>query len=540
MDQALVVERSRQGTAHSRVLGRVSSVRGAQLSAALDPGAETMPTARMGALVKMKTPVSTVFGEVDIVERRGDGNGHAAGIMDIDLLGEAMATGDEDATRFQRGVSIYPLLGTPVEPAESADIAQVYAKPSSATVRFGAIYQDPSVPAYLMIDPLLGKHFAVLGTTGSGKSCAVALVLRAILSQQNKGHVVLIDAHNEYSRAFPDMAEVSDIRSLQLPFWLFDFEEAVGIFVRGGTASEQESQKAILKEAILAAKRKYSGEKMDPLAITVDTPVPYRLVDLIKSIDDSMARLDKPDNSVPYLRLKHRLESLNDDRRFAFMFPRRLMSDNLDKIIARVMRIPVEDKPLSIIDISGVPSEVVDVVVSMLCRMIFDFALWAERDRAQPILLVCEEAHRYIPANESLGFEATRRAMTRIAKEGRKYGVALCLVTQRPSELSPSILSQCGTMFALRMNNEQDQTFVARALPDNAHRLLGVLPELRTQEALVVGEGVSVPMRVRLDTLAPERQPRSESARFSDLWAAENEGAAFVEETINKWRNQIR
>jgi DNA helicase HerA-like ATPase len=183
---------------------------------------------------------------------------------------------------------------------------------------------------------------------------------------------------------------------------------------------------------------------------------------------------------------------------------------------------------------------VVDVVVSVLCRIIFDFALWSDRTRARPVLVVCEEAHRYIPAAEHLGFESTRRAITRIAKEGRKYGVSLCLVTQRPSELSPSILSQCGTLFALRMNNEQDQTFVGRALPENAHRLLSVLPELRVQEALVVGEGVSVPMRVRLDTLPPEHQPRSESARFSELWLAETSGPEFVGETIHKWRHQIR
>lgn len=520
-----------------QLLGRVSAVRASQVTVELVPGAQDLPSARMGALVKMVTPVSTVFGEVDIVERRSRREGDM-GVFDVDLLGEAMTSGDE--TQFHRGVSVYPLLGTAVTAATTEDIGQVYARPSAATVRFGAIYQDESVPAYLMTDPMLGKHMAVLGTTGSGKSCTVALVLRAVLTQQPKGHVVLIDAHNEYSRAFPDMAEVIDIKTLQLPFWLFDFEEAIGVFIRGGSASEQESQKAILKDAVINAKRKFSGDKMDPQAITVDTPVPYRLADLIKNIDDMMTRLDKPDNSVPYMRLKGRLESLNEDRRFAFMFPRRLMADNLDKIIGRILRIPVEDKPLSIIDISGVPSEVVDVVVSVLCRMIFDFALWCDRGRAQPVLVVCEEAHRYIPANASLGFESTRRAITRIAKEGRKYGVSLCLVTQRPSELSPSILSQCGTMFALRMNNEQDQTFVARALPENAHRLLGVLPELRTQEALVVGEGVTVPMRVRLATLPPEHQPRSESARFSAAWSEEREGGGFVEETVNKWRNQLR
>lgn len=246
--------------------------------------------------------------------------------------------------------------------------------------------------------------------------------------------MLLIDAHNEYGKPFGDVAEVIDIKTLQLPFWVFDFEEAASVFAQGGTPAERESQRTILKDAILSAKRSFFGEQMDPQAITVDTPVPYRLAELIRNVDEAMAKLDKPDNSAPYLRLRTRLESLNDDRRFAFMFPRRLVTDGLDKLIGWLLRIPVDDKPISIIDISGVPSEVVDVVVSAVCRIAFDFALWSEQSRSQPVLLVYEEAHRYIPANESLGFESTRRALTRIAKEGRKYGVSLCLVTHdRPN-----------------------------------------------------------------------------------------------------------
>jgi DNA helicase HerA-like ATPase len=172
--------------------------------------------------------------------------------------------------------------------------------------------------------------------------------------------------------------------------------------------------------------------------------------------------------------------------------------------------------------------------------MIFDFALWSARDKAQPMLLVCEEAHRYIPSDERVGFSATKIALARIAKEGRKYGVSLCLVSQRPSELSTSVLSQCGTIFALRMGNEQDQSYVGRALPENAQSLLGVLPALRQQEAIVVGEGVTVPMRVRFAELPEAQRPRRSSAAFSQLWQDDTAKLDFVEDTVRRWRQQIR
>ncbi len=525
-------------------IGRIMSVSGAHVTASLDAGANgAAAELRIGDLVKMSTSESIVYGVVDRLTREaGNGAAAAATPMDtvlIDLLGEVMTAGD-DAGRFQVGVSVHPTLGSNVDKADSTDIARVYARPSDSTVPIGTVYQDRNIPAHLMIDALLGKHFAVLGTTGSGKSCTLALILRSILSAHANGHVVLLDAHAEYGKAFGDIAEVIDVASLQLPHWLLDFEEAVAVLVKGGDRAQREAQIAILRDAILQAKRLHAGDQADNGLITVDTPVPYRLGDLIKTIDDAMGKLDKPDNSIPYLRLKRRLESLNNDKRFGFMFPGRIVRDELAPILSRLLRMPVEGKPMTIIDISGVPSEVVDVVVSVFCRVIFDFALWSDRDRAQPILLVCEEAHRYIPQDESVGFESTKRAITRIAKEGRKYGVSLCLVTQRPSELSSSILSQCGTLFALRMNNDADQRFVARSLPETAAGLISALPELRVQEALVMGVGVSLPMRVHLADLHPAHQPRSESADFSVGWQFDKEGIDFVADTVQRWREQRR
>ena len=200
----------------------------------------------------------------------------------------------------------------------------------------------------------------------------------------------------------------------------------------------------------------------------------------------------------------------------------------------------MDGKPLTIIDLSGVPSEIVDVVVSLTCRIVFDFAVWGESGRVPPILLVCEEAHRYVPADQSSGFAATTRAITRICKEGRKYGISLGLVTQRPSELSPGVLAECGTLFALRMSNEADQQFVANATPEGARGMLAALPSLRCQEAIVVGEGVAAPMRIYFDHLPREHQPRSSSGTFSRIWQTDGADADVVKEGIRRWRRQVR
>jgi DNA helicase HerA-like ATPase len=253
-----------------------------------------------------------------------------------------------------------------------------------------------------------------------------------------------------------------------------------------------------------------------------------------------MGKLNKADGATPYLRLKARIESLRSDKRFSFMFSGLTIHDVMANVLARFMRIPVAGKPITIIDLSGVPSEIVDVVVSVLTRMVFDFAVWGDRAFGVPVLLVCEEAHRYVPRDASTGFEPTRRALARIAKEGRKYGVSLGLVTQRPSEISETMLSQCNTLFAMRMSNEQDQHFVQKALPEAAAGLINTLSALRPQEAVAVGEGVVLPMRIRFADLAPEHRPHSQGTAFSEAWQEDSADLELVQETIFRWRRQSR
>jgi hypothetical protein len=292
---------------------------------------------------------------------------------------------------------------------------------------------------------------------------------------------------------------------------------------------------------VLAARRDFAGKtEADGGGITVDMPIPYRLQTLIQRISDAMGKLDRPDNTLPYLRLLTTIETLRKDRRYDFMFSAIAVRDTMKEILSRLLRIPVAGKPITIVDLAGVPSEIVNVVVSLLCRLIFDFALWSLRQEQIPLLLVCEEAHRYIPRDEDAGFLPTRRAIARIAKEGRKYGVSLCLVTQRPSEISESILSQCSTVFALRMNNEKDQNFVRRTLPEDAAGLLRCLPALRQQEAVVVGEGVTHPMRIRFSDLPHDCRPSGDSTNFPTAWQDDISDGAFLAGVVDRWRRQAK
>lgn len=517
------------------MLGSVASITGSQMTVRLDGDAQDDTNARIGAMVKAQGRRRDVVGTISAVEAGAFGEKHP--VLIVDLVGEIVAG---EQPQFHRGVSHHPVAGAPVIPATEEDLRIIFARPSDSNIRLGTLYDNPTQPAYLEIDDLLSKHFAVLGASGSGKSCSVALILRNILEQHPNAHVLLLDPHNEYARAFGPLADVISVDNLKLPFWLLDSEEAVRVLVRGGSPAERESQALLLRDLIARARRHFAGERA-PASITVDTPVPYRLSDLVRFLNEAMGRLDRPETTMPYLRLRSRLESLRSDQRYSFMFYESFdVPDTLPDLVGRLLRLPVEGKPIAILDLSGMPSEVTDVVVSLCGRIIFDFAVWSHRESMPPVLLVCEEAHRYIPAEESLGFAATARTITRIAKEGRKYGLALGLVTQRPSELAAEALSQCGTIFALRLTNELDQDFVARAVPDAARGMLSALPSLPTQQTIVSGEGVPIPMRVHIDDLPQGSRPRSEAAEFSRAWSANSADGAFRDDGVRRWRMQAR
>jgi hypothetical protein len=250
-----------------------------------------------------------------------------------------------------------------------------------------------------------------------------------------------------------------------------------------------------------------------------------------------MGKLENKRDLSPYRNLRARLEAISADPRYAFMFGSLTVYDGLVQILSRMFRVPVNDKPITILELAGLPTEIINVVVSLVCRMTFDFVLWSGGQ--VPVTLVCEEAHRYVPSNPSLGFEPCKRAIAKIAKEGRKYGASLCVVTQRPAEIDPTILSQCNTVFALRMSNDRDQQTVESAISDTGSGMLEFLSALGQREAIAFGDGVSLPVRIRFDELPEDCMPKSSGARFSEKWQTSVGDEGFLEGIVDRWRSAV-
>jgi DNA helicase HerA-like ATPase len=532
-------------------IGRIVSVTGSKAIVLLDNTQDRRPTTpsqrpEMGTLLAIEQTNTVVLAIVSALsvpvpaQRESD---NEIWIAELGLVGELWKSKDGKTASFNRGVTIYPSLGDRVRVASKAELEWAFCGDPRTSVRVGCIRQDSSIPAMVRVDDLLGKHFAILGTTGTGKSCTTALILRSILQKNPAAHIVLLDPHNEYATAFAEWGEVISPRNLQLPFWLLTFEELVEVLL--GDVQARKAEVEILQELIPVAKSRYSSGRsklnetlrkglLDPGRFTVDTPVPYRISDLTTLIDERMGKLENRKDLQPYRQLKTRIDTISQDARYAFLFGSLTVVDGMAQILARIFRVPVNGKPITILELTGLPTEVINVVVSVLCRMTFDFALWSEGQ--VPVTLVCEEAHRYVPANTNFGFEPCKRAIAKIAKEGRKYGASLCIVTQRPTEIDPTILSQCNTVFALRMSNDRDQQIVQSAVSDTGSGLLEFLPALGQREAIAFGDGVTLPVRIKFDELPKTALPRSSTARFSERWQKSVGDEGFVDQIVERWR----
>jgi DNA helicase HerA-like ATPase len=430
-------------------------------------------------------------------------------------------------------------VNEPIERVGALPLRAVRSEIDSASVssiRVGSLAGDVSQSARIKVQELLAKNFAVLGATGSGKSCAVALLLRRILAKTPNAHMLLLDPHNEYAQAFGDLAVAVNITNTRMPFWALSLESSSRVLVQGGPA-EQHLQNAILEEAIVKA-RKDASNVEDTSWITVDTPLPYLIQNLRRNVNAAMGGVDNLENIGPHRRLLARLDSLIGDRRYAFMFGDYAI-DTLSEDIGALIRIPVNGKPLTIVNMSTVPAGIADVVVTVLAKMIFQFAFWCEPEHRVPILLVCEDAHHYLPATEGTVYAACARNLTRIISQGRKYGLSMALVSEHPSELSPRALAQCGTVLALRLRNRADRLRVEESLNDDEASLKRTLGRLPDREAIIFGDGVSTPMHVRFDELEAENRPSAPTARFLEAWQDDSPDVGFRDQAVERWRRQL-
>ncbi|GJL93339.1 ATP-binding protein [Hyphococcus sp.] len=528
-------------------VGTVVSVTGSHALIMLDEDkadADRSSRPQLGAIMSVDAGTSIVLGLVSAMTNPAPSMDAASAdmrIIEIELIGEFTKPTINAPARFRRGVSAYPTLGDNVHVATRDELTALFAVNGSASVRVGVVKQDAQIPATVNVDEIFSRHCAVLGTTGAGKSCAIALLLRAVLQRFPHAHIVVLDPHNEYSKSFGDGAVVFDPTSFNLPYWMLTFDELVEVLYPGRARDSEEVE--ILADLLPAAKKlnltnagRGGRLRTDMTAITVDTPTPYRISELLGLIDKSLGGLDGTRNIAPYKRLRSRIYTISQDARYAFMFGGLTVQDTLKELLSELFRIPVDGKPVSVIELGGLPGEVVQVVVSVVSRLAFEFGLWS--NGAAPIALVCEDAHRYAPANPAEGFGPTRRSLVRIAKEGRKTGVSLWIASQRPTELDPTILSQCNTIFAMRLANQADQDALRAAVPDASTSLLSCLPSLGLGEAIAVGEGVPMPTRIRFDALPSDAVPRSLTACFTDGWSVEIEDNSFIDRIVEQWRAQ--
>jgi uncharacterized protein len=526
-------------------LGRVISVRGSLARVGLLATSQ-MPLseirATVGRFVSLRCASSTIVAMItDVTCEHLPTSDNYVATAGVDLLGEILSG---DRPKFQRGVTNYPTIGDGVELISSQELRTIYAPSGSDQIDVGTLQQDRSVTAYVDIEEMLSKHFAVLGSTGVGKSTGVSLLLNEILKARPNLRIFLLDVHSEYGRCFGDRALVLNPRNLKLPFWLFNFEEIVDVLFGGRAGVPDEMD--ILAEVIPLAKGIYTQyqnndrfglKRADPkqIGFTVDTPVPYRLVDLISLIDERMGKLENRSSRIVYHKLISRIETVRNDPRYTFMFDNaNVGGDTMAEVISHLFRLPAHGRPMTVMQLAGFPAEVIDSVVSVLCRMAFDFGLWS--DGVSPLLFVCEEAHRYASADRSIGFGPTRRAVSRIAKEGRKYGVYLGLVTQRPAELDATIISQCNTLFTMRLANDRDQALLRSAVSDAAANLLSFVPSLGTREVLAFGEGVALPTRLRFKEVPTHQLPRSDATIGTSPSVTAGHDTHFVSAVLERWR----
>ena len=488
----------------------------------------------IGSQVKMQVDELWLLGNVRDMEL--DRSRPDAIMVNIDFLGEGDRGPDGALVAFHRGVTRYPRSGDRVFAVGDSDLAQVFATDARPHIEIGTVYPTKSVRAALFIDQMLSGHFALVGSSGTGKSTTTALILHKIIDKAPEGHIVVIDPHGEYDSAFRTRGVIYNVDNLKMPYWLLNFEEHCEVFLTS-EGVEREIDKDILAKCLMLARSK-NDVAHSFVNLTVDSPVPYLLADLIGSIDAQMGRLSQAADMARYARIKNKIEEMVSDTRYTFMFDRSLVADSMQSFLADILRLPANGRPISIIDLSGVPSDIVSVVVAVLSRIVLDFAIWSRRQARRPILLVCEEAHRYVPAERIETGAAVRKILERIAKEGRKYGVSLGLVTQRPSDVAEGALSQCGTIISMRLNNERDQAWIRNAMPEGARGFLDSIPALRNRECIICGEGVTIPVRVRFDTLDPELRPESADPVFSKLWTDVGGEADLLQQTISVWRSQ--
>ncbi|GAA4096566.1 ATP-binding protein [Actinomadura miaoliensis] len=515
---------------------------------------------------------------------------------DTQFIVDAQPVGRLRDGKFSRGGKQIAIPPTRVEIAEKGVLDEIYSGiQSEKQFSFGSLAQNDQVRLIIDGDKFFGKHIGVVGSTGAGKSCTVAKILqegtRRSEGQQEKGilnnsHVIIFDLHGEYSTAFPH-ANLIDTGNLSLPYWLMNSEELEEMFIESAEHNSH-NQISQFRQAVIANKNRHYGN--EGKIASYDSPVYFSLREVINFLGNLNSETigKNPNEGVPKLadgtlvhkredryfaeqlsfapssiksgekatngpfhgefnRFLMRLEARLNDKRLGFLLEPKnahgeeARTEDLPEILGQFTgygKNKEENRNITIIDLSGVPFEVLSVVVSLISRAIFTFAFHFKKHKLSqgrdlPYLLVYEEAHNYVPRSEGAKYGSVKKSIERIAKEGRKYGVSLMIVSQRPSEISETVFSQCNNFVAMRLTNPADQNYVKRLLPDTVSAITDTLPTLEKQEVIVIGDSVSIPSLIRVDDI--EDRPDSRDIDFHTEWKMDWLDVA-VPRIIAKWQ----
>lgn len=553
---------------------------------------------QIGSIIKILFGRKILFGYVrmlrmqsDILAEEGKINilpGDDKRILEADLFGQGTWSSKNANLNFIRGIETYPLPLQDAFLCLNDELETIY----QAAENLKENKNDPMVPignyvggnnaiCRANIDKLFGHHCAILGSTGSGKSGTVASILHSVLSHKSDGkfitpRIVIIDPHGEYAKAFKDKAIVYRAyneastsavatEQLKLPYWLMSSDEFRSLVI-GKTEFEATSQTNMVYQAITYARLLSSGliqnlgdnplgesKDNEPMAgITPeqilnfdrDKPIPFLLSEFTKHLDKVQGQKPNKAENLAASSGRDKIDSilkklkvLRSNPQLSFLLDEFCAtSPTLESVLSQFIG-ENEDKNLRIIDISGLPNEVAGPLTALIARLLFQYKLWQTREEREkdPILFICEEAHRYVPNHGEAQYKEAQEAVRRIAKEGRKYGVGLMLVSQRPSDVEATVLSQCNSWIILRLTNSNDQEHVSKFLPDSLVGLTKMLPSLTRREAIFVGEAAALPSRIRINKLDPDQLPDSNDISFVGGWANEPTKADKLKEITNRW-----
>jgi hypothetical protein len=553
-------------------IGAVIEVDGTHIVAELNPkiseltrvyGGVIYPIGQFGSIIKIHFGARLIYGYVGRLRMKSEydrekglapeSNGNAR-IIEADLFGEGEWIFDSEKAEwkltFERGVTTFPLPQQKAYLTPRTELGFIYGEGTGPVILLGEHVGSGGTPCYAEMNELLGKHTAILGSTGAGKSGTVAALLHAILdrgtdAKHEKWHpqIVVLDPHNEYGTAFPDHVRLcTDENSLCLPYWLLSFQETINLLI-GKTEFVATSQANIVKTALLLA-RQEGAEVLgvDKEGINVDSPVPYQIARFIYHVENSTNKPTQASKQDSWNSILNKMEVLKSDSRLTFMMQEwNGTTDSFPDIAKQFLG---DADPIRIVDLSGIPNEVAGVASSVIARTLFSIKLWQKREEREnnPVLLVCEEAHRYVPNRGEAQYEAAQDAIRRLAKEGRKYGIGLMLISQRPSEVEATVLSQCNSWLILRITNDSDRGHVQGILPDSLAGLTKVLSGLRRREAIFVGQAAVLPSRILIRDLikAGKPLPRSQDINFDTGWQNPPIIDEHLIEVGKRWRLQNR